>query len=203
MRTIVNVDPRFNRDKLKEFYQPPVIVRVTKFTEESLEEFSDDFNEAINTGQPIVPVEIDSYGGSVHSVMGMVIVMESSPIPVATICSTKIMSAGAVLFSFGTEGHRYMHPDATMMIHDASYGKEGKVEDMKVSTQYADELNKRMFKKMARHIGQKSNFILDKIKERSHLDWFLTATEAKKLGIANHLRLPTMEVNVSLDFKIE
>lgn len=203
MRTIVNVDPRFNREKLKDCFRHPVIVRVTKFTEESLEEFINDFNEAINTGQPVVPVEIDSYGGSVHAVMGMVSVIESSPIPVATMCSTKIMSCGAVLFSFGTEGHRYMHPDATMMIHDASYGTGGKVEDMKVDTKYVDDLNKRMFKKLSRHIGKKSDYILNMIKERSHLDWFLTAAQAKKIGIANHLRLPTMEVNVSLDFKIE
>ena len=203
MRTIVNVDPKLNREKLKDCFRHPVVVRVTNFTEDSLGEFIDDFNEAINTGQPIVPVEIDSYGGQIHSVMGMVEVMESSPIPVATVCSTKIMSAGAVLFSFGTEGHRYMHPDATMMIHDASYGTNGKVEDMKVSTKYADELNKKMFKKMARHIGQKSDYILNMIKERNHLDWFLTAQQAKKLGIVNHLRLPTMEVNISLDFKIE
>lgn len=203
MRTIVNVDPRINKEKLKEFLRLPVIVRVTKFTEESLGEFVNDFNEAINTGQPIVFVEIDSYGGQIHSVMGMVSVIENSPIPVATMCSTKIMSAGAVLFSFGTEGHRYMHPDATMMIHDASYGTDGKVEDMKVSTKYVDELNKRMFKKLARHIGKDQDYILDKIKEHSHLDWFLTAQQAKRLGIVNHLRIPTMEVNISLEFKIE
>ena len=170
MRTLVNVDPRFNRDKLKEFLRPPVVVRVNKFTEETLEEFTNDFNEAINTGQPIVPVEVDSYGGSVHSVMGMVTIMEESPIPVATICSTKMMSAGAVLFSFGTDGYRYMHPDATMMIHDASYGTDGKVEDMKVSTQYVDDLNKRMFKKLAKHIGKDADYILSKIKEKNHLD---------------------------------
>jgi ATP-dependent Clp protease protease subunit len=202
MRTIVNVDPRFNRDKLKEFLRPPVVVRVNKFTEETLEEFTNDFNEAINTGQPIVPVEVDSYGGSVHSVMGMVTIMEESPIPVATICSTKMMSAGAVLFSFGTDGYRFMHPDATMMIHDASYGTDGKVEDMKVSTQYVDDLNKRMFKKLARHIGKDPEYIMGKIKEHNHLDWFLTAQQAKKLGIVNHLRLPTMEVNVNLEINI-
>lgn len=202
MRTLVNVDPRFNRDKLKEFLRPPVVVRVNKFTEETLEEFTNDFNEAINTGQPIVPVEVDSYGGSVHSVMGMVTIMEESPIPVATICSTKMMSAGAVLFSFGTDGYRYMHPDATMMIHDASYGTDGKVEDMKVSTQYVDDLNKRMFKKLAKHIGKDADYILAKIKEKNHLDWFLTAQQAKKLGIVNHLRLPTLEVNVNLEINI-
>jgi ATP-dependent protease ClpP protease subunit len=134
--------------------------------------------------------------------MGMVTTIESSPIPVATICATKIMSAGAVLFSFGTNGHRYMHSDATMMIHDASYGTGGKVEDMKVDTNYVDGLNKRMFKKMSKHIGHKADYILEQIKERSHLDWFLTASQAKKLGIANHLRLPTLEVNVNLEINI-
>jgi ATP-dependent Clp protease protease subunit len=129
----------------------------------------------------------------------MVAAIECCEIPVATICTTKCMSAGAVLFTFGDDGYRYMHPDATMMIHDAAWGTGGKIEDMKVDTKYLDDMNQRMFKKMAKHLNQKTDFILEMIKTKNHLDWFLTAKDAKKIGIANHLRVPGFDVTVSLD----
>lgn len=201
MKTLLTIDPHLNRDKIKEACEEPVVIRVNNFEEKYLTEFERDFNEAHNTGQPIIPIVVDSFGGSVHSVLGMVAAIEDAELPVATICTTKCMSAGAVLFSFGTEGHRYMHPDATMMIHDAAWGTGGKVEDMKVDTKYVDDINQRMFKKMAKHLGKDKDFILEMIKKKNHLDWFLSAKEAKKIGIANHLRVPKFEVKVSLDIE--
>ncbi len=46
-----------------ELRKQPVVIRVNKFDEESAKKFSDAMSEAQNTGQPIVPVIIDSYGG--------------------------------------------------------------------------------------------------------------------------------------------
>ena len=45
----------------------PVIIRVRKFDETSAKEFSFSMNKAQNSGQPIIPVVIDSYGGQVYS----------------------------------------------------------------------------------------------------------------------------------------
>lgn len=202
MITKINIDPRFNKNEFEDFLKSPVVVKVTNFTEESLTEFNRSFSEALNTGQPIIPIEIDSYGGGIHSLIGMISIIEKSPLPVMTICATKVMSAGAVLFSFGTEGYRYMHPDATMMIHDAAWGTGGKVEDMKIDTKYLDDINQQMFKRMSKHLGKQPNYIVDMIKTKNHLDWYISAKEAKKIGIVNHLALPTMEINVSLEIKI-
>ncbi len=201
MRTNLTIDPLLNRDKIHEACEEPVVIRVNNFTEEGLRDFEKELNCASNTGQPIIPIVVDSFGGSVHSVLGMVAAIEYCDLPVATICTTKCMSAGAVLFTFGDDGYRYMHPDATMMIHDAAWGTGGKVEDMKVDTKYVDDINQRMFKKMAKHLGQKQNYILEMIRTKNHLDWFLTAKEAKTIGIANHLRVPKFEVTVSLDIQ--
>ena len=203
MRTLLKVDPLLNRAKIEEALPPPIVIRVNNFTEKDHAEFEDDFDDACNSGQTIIPIVVDSFGGSIHSVMGMVATIENSPLPVATICTTKCMSAGAVLFSFGDEGHRYMHPDASMMIHDAAWGTGGKVEDMKVDTKYLDGLNKTMFKKMSKKIGKDPNFIMEMIKTKSHLDWFLSAKEAKKIGLVNHLRIPKLEVSVNVEISFE
>ena len=86
----------------------PVIIRVRKFDEVAAKEFSTLMMKAQNSGQPIVPVIIDSYGGQVYSLMSMISDIRHSKIPVATIVQGKAMSCGAILFSFGAEGHRYM-----------------------------------------------------------------------------------------------
>jgi membrane-bound ClpP family serine protease len=50
----------------------PITIRVRKFDEPSAKEFSNLMNKAQNSGQPVVPVIIDSYGGQVYSLMSMI-----------------------------------------------------------------------------------------------------------------------------------
>ena len=126
----IHIDPKLSVSKLEEIYKEPLTILVNKFDEESFADFHDDFEEAINTGQEIIPIVIDSYGGSAYGLIGMLNLIETSPVPVATILLSKAMSAGAILFSFGSEGHRYMHPEAWMMIHDVGSVTSGKVEEI-------------------------------------------------------------------------
>ena len=59
---------------LKEFElrKNPVIIRVNKFDEESALKFDQEMAQAHNTGQKVLPVVIDSYGGQVYSLMSMI-----------------------------------------------------------------------------------------------------------------------------------
>ena len=79
----------------------PVIIRVRKFDEAAAAMFTKEMRKAQNTGQPVVPVIIDSYGGQVYSLMSMISDIKYSNLPVATIVQGKAMSCGAILFSFG------------------------------------------------------------------------------------------------------
>ena len=66
---------KFNASPLlKEFelLNNPVIVVVNKFDEDAADEFRNKVSIAQNTGQKIVPVVIDSYGGQVYSLMSMI-----------------------------------------------------------------------------------------------------------------------------------
>ena len=40
----------------------PIVIRVKKFDEPGAKEFASQMSKAHNTGQPVVPVIIDSYG---------------------------------------------------------------------------------------------------------------------------------------------
>ena len=53
----------------------PVIITVNKFDEKSAKDFQQQIAQAHNTGQKVIPVVIDSYGGQVSSLMTMISAM--------------------------------------------------------------------------------------------------------------------------------
>ena len=145
---------------IKEFElrKPPVIVRVNKFTEDSAKKFYHEMALAHSTGQKVIPIVIDSYGGQVYSLMTMISAIEASDLPVATIVEGKAMSCGAVLLSFGEQGMRFADPNATVMIHDVSSGGWGKIEELKADVAEAERLDEKIFTMMARNCGKKDDY---------------------------------------------
>lgn len=175
-------------------YKSPSIIYVNKFTEESAKEFLEAMINAQATGQSIIPIVIDSYGGEVYSLLKMIDVIRSSSVPVATVCMGKAMSCGAVLLTCGAEGHRYMAPTGTVMIHDVASFAMGKVEEIKADAKESDRLNKLIFKIMADNCGKEAGYFSKLVHEHGHADWFLDADECKKHGMVNHLRIPKLKI---------
>lgn len=181
----------------------PVVIRVRKFDEASAKEFSSLVTKAQNTGQPVLPIIIDSYGGQVYSLMSMISDIKHSRIPIATIVQGKAMSCGAILFSFGSEGMRYMDPDSTLMIHDVSSMAWGKVEEVKVSAAETERLNKKIYHMMAENCGQHKDYFLDIVHDKGHADWFLEADECKKHNLANKLHVPELKIETKVQFSFK
>ena len=77
-----NVSPLLKEWELR---KNPVIIRVNKFDEQSAKDFSHSMASAHNTGQKVIPVIIDSYGGQVYSLLAMIASVKSSELPIATI----------------------------------------------------------------------------------------------------------------------
>ena len=146
-----------------ELKHQPVIIRVNKFDEKAAQDFNSKMAAAQSTGQKVVPVVIDSYGGQVYSLMSMISAIKSSEIPVATIVEGKAMSCGAVLLSFGEQGMRFADEDATIMIHDVSSGGRGKIEELKADVAEADRLDEKIFTMMARNCGKKDDYFKKKV----------------------------------------
>ena len=200
MKWTSSVSPLIKEVELR---KNPVIIRVNKFDEESAKKFDQEMAQAHNTGQKVIPVVIDSYGGQVYSLMSMISAIKNAEIPVATIVEGKAMSCGAILFSFGEQGLRFMDPDATVMIHDVSSMEHGKVEEIKASSEETERLNQKVYTMMARNCGKKDDYFLKLVHKKSHADWFLDADETKKHGLANQLRIPkiNIQVSVAIDFE--
>jgi len=186
-----------------ELRKPPIILRVNKFTEDSAKKFHQQMALAHNTGQKVIPIVIDSYGGQVYSLLSMISAIEYAEIPVATIVEGKAMSCGAVLLTYGEQGMRFADPNATVMIHDVSSGGYGKIEELKADVKEAERLDEKIFTMMARNCGKKDDYFKKKVFNKKHADWFMDAQEAKKHGLVNHLRVPKLNLRVDVDIDFE
>lgn len=200
MKWITKISPLIKEFELR---KNPVIVRVNKFDEEAAKKFNDSVAQAHNTGQKVIPVVIDSYGGQVYSLMSMISAIKSSELPIATIVEGKAMSCGAVLLTFGEEGMRFADPNATIMIHDVSSGGWGKIEELKADIKEAERLDDKIYTMMARNCGKKDDYFKKKVFQKKHADWYMDAEEAKKHGMVNHLRVPHLNISVDVDIDFE
>ncbi len=199
MHYITEISPLVKEMELR---QDPTIITINDFTEESAKKFQDQMSIAQNSGQKVVPIEIDSFGGQVYSLMSMIAAIKASRIPVATVVQGKAMSCGAILASFGADGLRFMDKDATLMIHDVSSYAFGKIEDLKADAREADRLNKKVYTMMARNCGKPDDYFTKLIHDKGHADWFLDAKEAKKHGLIDHIRMPEMNIKVTVEIDV-
>jgi ATP-dependent Clp endopeptidase proteolytic subunit ClpP len=183
--------------KIEDLLDLPKVLLVNDFTEESAKAFRKEFDAAVNTGQKVIPILIDSYGGQVYSLMSMIATIKNSPVDVATICSGKAMSCGGILLSCGKEGLRFMDPLATVMIHDVSSMAWGKLEEMKTRVGEAERLSNIVFKMMAQNIGKPDDFFLRLLDEKKHADYYASPEDCKAMNLVNHIRIPSFKVKVS------
>ncbi len=177
----------------------PVIITVRDFDEENANTFIKEIGLAHNTGQPIIPVVIDSYGGDVYALNRMIDAIKNSELPVATIVEGKAMSCGAILMTFGTKGYRYCNSDATVMMHDISSWSGGKIEEIRSSFKETERLQLKILQEVDRNCGQELGFFEKAIHSKGRADWFINAEESLQLGMADKIGNP----NIGLNFKVD
>lgn len=203
MNIIIKKDP-YIRSKPEDLIDFPIVIRVDKFNDESAKKFSDAMTDAHNTGQPIIPIIIDSYGGEVYSLLSMISDIRNSKLPVATIAAGKAMSCGSILLSCGTEGYRFMDEHAVVMIHDVFNFCCGKVEEAKSQVAETERIQKQIFHLMSKNCGHKDPEYFTKIiHQKGHAEWYLTPQEAKKHRLINHVKVPSLTTNISIQTTLE
>ncbi len=207
MRYIINCDPRLEIEKPYELIAAPEIVFFSgEINEETAAIFRRDVEisemNAIAAGQKILPVCIDSVGGCLYSLMGMIDSMNACTVKLATVIEAKAMSAAAVLAVCGDPEYRYMGPNATVMIHSASGMSHGTVEEVENDTKELKRLYSVALELIAKHSGHKKSFFIDKIKDNGP-DWFIGAREAKRLGLIKHIGIPVLETNISYEHNLK
>lgn len=130
-----------------------------------------------------IEIYIDSNGGSVYSVYGLVSVMTSSITPVHTICTGLAASTG---FFILINGHkRFGYNLSSYLYHQISGGVWGKIQDIEET---ALQYNKLQNKK-EEVIIKRTNITLEQLKENRErkIDWWMTSEEALKLNIIDEI----------------
>lgn len=128
-----------------------------------------------------ISLYVNSPGGVVTAGLAIVDTMRHIQPAVSTVCVGMAASMGAVLLAAGEKGKRFILPNAEVMIHQPSGGAEGMAADIEITAKQILKLRERLNKILADSTGQP----LKKIETDVDRDFFLTAEEAVKYGIAD------------------
>lgn len=185
-------------------YDKPVVARVNDFSEDGHSSLSDAINSAITARQPVLLVEIDSYGGDAYSVMAMVDLLDAAKrmMTVCTYTSGKAMSCGSLLLASGTRGYRFAGPHATVMIHRISASISGDEAMVSAHSRETSRVNKQFFGLMDRLAGKKTSYFERQLKMKAGADWYLSPKDAKRHGLVDHIRTPLHLVSVEVSHRI-
>ena len=124
---------------------------------------------------------INSPGGSVYDAFAIYDTMHYVKCDVQTVGIGVQASAAAFLLSSGAKGKRFLLPHATVMIHQPSSGTRGRVTDMEIDLKEGLRIKKLLNEILAKNTGQP----LKKIETDVERDFWMTASEAKKYGLAD------------------
>ena len=122
---------------------------------------------------------INSPGGVITAGMAIYDTMKLIKADVSTIWLGDAASMGAFLLSAGTKGKRLALPNARIMIHQPLGGAKGQATDIEIEAKEILRMKTMLCTLMAEHTGQ----TIDKIKQDTERDNFMTAKEALEYGL--------------------
>ena len=126
-----------------------------------------------------ISLYINSPGGSVYAGLAIYDTMQFIKPDVSTICVGSAMSMGALLLAGGAKGTRFALPNARILIHQVAGGYEGQATDIEIHAREVLNLRRRLDEIIADHSGQE----IEKVRQDTERDYFMSATEAKEYGI--------------------
>lgn len=122
---------------------------------------------------------INSPGGVITAGMAIFDTMKLIKADVSTICIGEAASMGAFLLSAGTKGKRMALPSARIMIHQPLGGARGQATDIEIEAKEILRMKSMLNGLLSNHTGQP----LEKIKEDTERDYFLSAQQAVEYGL--------------------
>ena len=130
-----------------------------------------------------ISLYINSPGGSVYAGLAIYDTMNFIKPDVQTICVGIAMSMGALLLSGGAHGKRFALPNAKILIHQVSSSFQGQATDIEIHAREVIELRSKLDEIIAKHSGQS----IEKVKQDTERDYFMSSEEAKDYGIIDRV----------------
>lgn len=138
---------------------------------------------------PILLV-VSSPGGHVESgdmIHDMIKFVEA---PVKILGTGWVASAGALIYTAAKKENRYALPNTRFLLHEPRGGVGGQASDVEIQAREIIKMRERLNKIFAEATGQK----LDKIKEDTDRDFWMSAEEAVKYGLVNKIVTSRKEI---------
>lgn len=130
-----------------------------------------------------IKLYLNTPGGMVTAGLAIYDTMQHVKAPISTICVGTAASMGAILLAAGTKGKRFILPNAEVMLHQVMGGAEGQATDIKIRAEHILKIKDRLNKILSRHTNQS----LAKIEKDTDRDFFMSAEEAVKYGLADKI----------------
>jgi ATP-dependent Clp protease protease subunit len=126
---------------------------------------------------------INTPGGLVTAGLAIYDTMQYIRPPISTLCIGQAASMGAVLLAAGTPGKRYALPHSRILIHQPMGGFQGAASDIEIHAKEILRMREDLNKILAKHTGQP----LEKIREDTDRDFFMTGWQSKEYGIVDEV----------------
>ena len=125
---------------------------------------------------------INSPGGNVHEMFGIIDYIESLDVKVNTICRGRAFSAAAIILLCGT-GNRMISKRSTVMFHQTSSFLGGKMSDITAYLDNVKTLESSVYELLAEKTKKDANWWKDKMRT----DLYLSAEELVHLGVVDQI----------------
>ena len=139
----------------------------------------------LQSEDPEAPINIyiSSPGGWCSAGMSIIDTMRIVKCPVYVTAHGEIASMASVITSCGEKGHRYILKGTRVMLHQASSGAQGNIQDMIVSLEETKRVNDALLAILAENCGK----TVDEMREKTNRDFWLSAQEAKDYGVVDEV----------------
>jgi ATP-dependent Clp protease protease subunit len=134
---------------------------------------------------------INSPGGSVSAGLGIYDTMRYIKPDIHTMCVGSAVSMGCFLLAGGTKGKRYSLPHSRIMMHQVSGGAQGNISDVEITLEEMQTVNKVLMTVLAENTGMS----LEEVKEHYDRDKWMSAEQAKALGIIDKVQTSSTRGN--------
>lgn len=135
--------------------------------------------------QSEINIYVNSPGGEVNAGLAIYDLIQSCKAPINMYCVGMAASMGAVIFSSGKKGHRYILPHSKVMIHEPliPHGVGGSASSIKSTADSILQTRELLNGILAKHSGK----TLEEIDKATDHDNFMTAGEAIDFGLCDKI----------------
>jgi ATP-dependent Clp protease protease subunit len=130
-----------------------------------------------------ISLYINSPGGDMTALFGILDTMRFIGAPVSTICVGQAASAAAVVLAAGEKGRRFVLPNARVLLHQPHGGAQGQSVDIEIQVREMVELRNRMVGVLAEATGQSR----ERLAVDLDRDFILRGEEAVTYGVADEV----------------